>query len=167
MSIEIPEAGDARTHLEDFSESITRHLAMRISRRSFLGRLGRGAIVASVGAASGTVILAGEALAHTPPAGCGGCSVHCSQLTGNNRCPTGTALCGCWCISGAGCANYKEWCDCCGDSYCSGPGRRQCIGGSPSCYNHRVYSSTGDTHIACRRSRCVSLSECARVENPC
>lgn len=165
MRIEIPEAGDNPTWLEDLSESALRGFAMRVSRRSFLGRLGRGAIAASLGAAAGSLLLAEDALSHAPPPGCSGCAVTCAQLTGQNECPGSTSVCGCWCISGAGCANYKKWCDCCGDAYCQG--RRQCVNGAPSCYNHRAYSSTGDTHIACRRWRCTSASNCERFVNPC
>jgi hypothetical protein len=164
MSIEIPEVGDVRTKLENGSERVMRRLAIRVSRRSFLGTLGRGAVVATIGGVASSVILEGEAQAHS--CGCSGCSVHCQTLTGNNRCPNNTSVCGCWCIADSGCANYKEWCDCCGDTYCQNH-PRQCINGNPSCCNHRFYSTTSDVHIACRRYRCVSLSKCDRVENPC
>lgn len=165
MSIEIPEVGDRSSRLEGLSENGARRLAMRVSRRSFLGRLGRGMIAASLGAASGAMLLADSVIAHPLPGGCGGCSVTCNTLTGNNRCPNGTNPNGCWCITASPCANYKEWCDCTGDNYCQG--NRRCINGNPSCYNHRFYSNTGDTHIACRRYRCVNQSACENIENPC
>lgn len=164
MNIEIPVRGDGSSRIENLSERASRRLAMRISRRSFLGRLGRGVIVAAVGSAAGPFLISESAYAHTNPCS-KTCSVSCKVLTGSNSCPSGTSNCGCWCITSTACTNYREWCDCCGDNYCSG--RRQCVNGAPSCYNHRAYSASGDTHIACRFNRCVTASNCERFENPC
>ncbi len=174
MTSQIQEISTNTTRTEALSDAISRRIAARISRRSFLGRVGKGAIAASLGGA------VAESLLNPPTAlaVCSGinCSVQCSHLPGwgSNTCPTGTCECGCWCINGPGCANYKEWCDCCGGDYCNPHGCR-CISSCgttyPSCCLTKDWSPQGcgnsTWHIACRTSKCVTGAQCEVFSNEC
>lgn len=170
MSTEIREVSESVTHLESLSNRASRRLAGRISRRSFMGRVGKGAIAATLGSAGANLLLA-PAIAHDNPCQAG-CSIGCATLTGSNNCPSGSCNCGCWCIrvpSGTCSSTYREWCDCCGGCQ----GNLKCVEGSdglthPSCYNHKAWpEGCDDLHIKCRRHRCVSLSDCERVNTVC
>lgn len=159
--------------LESSSDAFARRLAQRVSRRSFLGRVGKGAIVAATAGVAGVALLDVGAFAHVNPCQ-ETCSISCESLPGHNAnsCPGSTNTCGCWCInvsSVCGATGIREWCDCCGDNYCQG--NRQCVEGTdnrthPSCYNHDAYGP-GSEHIACRRHHCVTQSQCARFDMPC
>ena len=160
------------------SGSAARYIANRMSRRSFLGRLGQGAIVTAMGT-SGLTLLAQSAFAHSPnPCVCGQCtgdngnccsrdSIGCGSLPGwndSNNCPPGSELCGCWTVtvsSGTCASGIREWCDCC--KGCGTPANCQCITGDdglthPSCCRHKFYTgfqANACDHIRCRRRRCV------------
>lgn len=156
------------TKLERYSKVATTRLARSVSRRSFIGRVGRGAIAASLGSAGAALLANNSALAHTGGCGCAdgcGLSVSCDNLPGHmhNSCPSGSCGCGCWCCSTTGCASgYREWCDCCGG--CSGGAG--CANGKPTCYNHAVWSNgcNGHIHIKCRRKNCVPRSSCGAID---
>lgn len=167
MPLEITDASPTTTRAEQVSDLIARSLAQHVSRRSFLGRLGKGVVAASLGAAGA------EALLRPPTAlgvncGVNNCSVQCSHLPGwnQNACPTGTCECGCWCLISAnpGCPNsHTQWCDCCGGSYCNGGANCKCVSSCgttyPSCCLTKDWSGgCGDSswHIACRKSNCRS-----------
>jgi hypothetical protein len=152
------------TNSEALSGAIARRLAMKLSRRSFIGRIGKGTVALSLGGAGAALILPEAAWAHSCPGGCD-CShsVTCGALTGSNSCPSGTCECGCWTVTDCGtCSNspgcLKYWCDCCGGDYCHGGAQCRCVGGSPSCCIHKTWSGgCGDSswHIACRKSICA------------
>lgn len=167
------------TRLAGISETVSRSLAARVSRRSFFGRLGSGAVALSLGSAGATLLSQQDAIAHST-CGCGLCtaapsndccsgrdSIGCGNLPGwnQNSCPTNSSLCGCWVISVATstCSSgLREWCDCCGG--CGTPTDCHCYTAddgqfSPSCCRHKFYTGgTGDScsHIKCRRNRCVN-----------
>lgn len=170
-STQVPTQNDSQ--LENLHESISRALAGRISRRSFMGRLGKGMIAASLGTAGGVLVRAESAEGSHGgcPSGCTkcACSVSCSYLPGWNQasCPTngyGTCACGSWCFSTAECGSgIRRWTDCCGINYCNvnpGGGCR-CISSvsRPACCYHKTYGGgCGDSNsiIACRSHQCVS-----------
>lgn len=158
------------------TQSAARSLASRTSRRSFIGRIGRTAVLAATtGAFLGTVGVE-EGLAHhwggcgscqNPPIGggcCGQNTIGCANLTGSNSCPGNTCNCGCWTItvSSSTCASRRrEWCDCCGG--CADGSNCNCItvGGvpHPTCCRHKEWNDGCQgcaKHIKCRRHRCVA-----------
>jgi hypothetical protein len=151
------------TGLEKVGGDFSRFFASRVSRRSFLSRVGVGAVALTMGGTAGEALVE-RAHAHSS-CNCGACSgtcgcnnsVTCANLTGSNVCPSGSCICGCWWVSYSGCASgFREWCDC-----CMGCGSCSCHSGAPSCCNHKFYSSrstcsTGCNHIKCRRWRCIS-----------
>lgn len=151
------------TRAETLTDVLARGLATKISRRSFFGRLGKGAVVATLGGSGAALLMPEAAWAHSCPSGCD-CSesVTCATLTGSNSCPSGTCECGCWLVSdcthcGGSTNCWKWWCDCCGGGYCNGGANCRCVGGHPSCCNHKTHSGgCGDSswHIACRKSFC-------------
>lgn len=154
------------------SGRISRMLAGRTSRRSFLARVGQGTVALSVGSAFAPRII-GEAHAEGPcncgicPSGascCSGNSATCLCVWGENSCPSGSCIGGCWWepVSTSQCGTgIREWCDCiqgceqnCRCISCNGQTQARC------CY-HKTYSSRsqcGDAcnHIRCRRHRCVT-----------
>jgi hypothetical protein len=163
--------GTSTTHLERVSESVTRSLAGRTSRRSFIGRLGKGAVAASLGSA-GVALLRAPASAFALP--CSGCSIACRYLRdwNQNSCPTNSCMCGSWvihvltttCSSG-----YRRWTDCCNSGWCGAHGGERCdtseLDGSshPTCHNPKDYPNTvndtcgsSTTKIVCRKHNCVS-----------
>jgi hypothetical protein len=169
MSLDVIHTSPTSTRAEQVSDLIARSLAQHISRRSFLGRLGKGVVAVSLGAAGA------EALLRPPTAmaitcDVNGCSIQCSQLNGwnQNSCPTGTCECGCWCLisSNQGCPNsHKQWCDCCGGGWCGAPGHgchcqtAGCNGKTyPTCCYTKEWTGQGcgdsSWHIACRKSDC-------------
>lgn len=156
------------TLLETFSKHSSTYLAGRVSRRSFMGRLGRGAIAATLGGAGATLLLNQRAEAHTCPCSNCGNSIGCGTLTGvQGSCPSDTCQCGCWCInvSSDKCASgIREWCDCCGGC-AEGSGGCRCVNGIPTCCYHKEWPEgcgSADTHIKCRYHKCVSSSQCER-----
>lgn len=158
------------TWLENLNESISRSLASRFSRRSFMGRLGKGAVAATLGSAGVALVRPEAALAASCPSGCNcACSVSCEYLPGwgQNSCPTngyGTCACGSWCFSTTQCpSGIRRWDDCCGINYCTkNPGTGcYCVSSvnRPSCCNTKTYSGgCGDASsiVACRMNTCVS-----------
>lgn len=151
--------GDRAT-LTTVGESMSRLLASRYSRRSFLGTVGRGTVTLSLLAGSAALLDSSSAEAHSVPCPCpGGCglSVTCYQYWGDgNTCPPGTCGCGWWTTCASPCSAAKVWSDCCSDgTACTGGA--QCINGAPSCWNHKTYScgcATTSAHIVCRRWYC-------------
>ena len=155
----------ASTLLESYGKDVSRKLAFRISRRSFMGRLGKGAVAASLGGAGVALLSQSPALAHSCPCSNCGYSIGCNNLTGNNQCPLDTCQCGCWCTnvsSGTCITGIREWCDCCGG--CSQGCR--CVDGLPTCCYHKEYAggcgTLNQTHIMCRFHRCVEGFMCER-----
>jgi hypothetical protein len=163
-------AGSDATRLESASAHAARSLANHMSRRSFLSRIGQGAIVLSLGRFAFDAFN-NPVLAHST-CNCGACtgdccsaahSIGCDTLTGSNSCPNGSWLCGCWTVNNSTCGSgIREWCDCCGG--CGTPANCRCVtgtdGGSyPACCRHKFYqggSGNSCDHIKCRRHRCVS-----------
>lgn len=165
-------AGVPRTRndsmLEELSESISRALAARVSRRSFLGRMSTGAVAASIGTTA--VVLT------RPPAAAActhNCSISCVDLTGSNNCPSNrytTCTCGSWCFSDSGCASgIRRWEDCCGINYCNVAGGCRCVSGYPTCCNTKTYSdgcgTVGQSVVVCRLRFCVT--NCTVINNYC
>jgi hypothetical protein len=159
------------SRLEGLASWTSRGLAQRVTRRSALGRLGRGAVALSLGGA-GVAFLAEEASAHnvntcnscdTNNANCSPCcynnSVTCGTLTGNyGSCPSGSYDCGYWEYTDSSCGtanNLRRWTDCCGS--CSEGSIGRCIGGAPTCCNHKEWPQQGGLctdHIRCRYTFC-------------
>lgn len=133
--------------LEQQGQKASMGLASRVSRRSFMGRLGSGLAAASVGASAFELIGAGSAAAATN-------SATCSLIIGTNSCPSyrGCA-CGCWS------AGSFNWCDCCDNGqWCNHPGHscHQTSQG-PTCCNSKEWTggcgTRGRTPIICRYKR--------------
>jgi hypothetical protein len=155
------------TYLEQLSEAVARGLSARVSRRSALGRLGRGAIAVSLGGGA-AAYLSETAAAHGCPCGSGcGFSVRCQCLSGGavGSCPSGTCECGWWCVNDSSCpSGHKFWIDCCGG--CNNGGSctcmTDCVDGvsRPYCCHHKVYGcgcgtvGSESSHIKCRIRRC-------------
>jgi hypothetical protein len=135
------------------SESLSRSLATRFSRRSFLGNVGRGSLVLA-GAGAGSLSLgAGPAQASI----CGHTSsISCYDLTGSNSCPGTSCGCGYWRIcSSDNCQYSKVWSDCC---YPNGSCSCTCNTptGEPSCCFPKEWAQGcgGDLYVKCRRWYC-------------
>ena len=148
---------DDPSRLERTGEDVARGLASRFPRRSLFGQLGRGGIVMAM-AGGTTIALDGPSHAHVSSP-CPGNSVTCNDLTGVNDCPSGTCGCGWWKVCGGPtpCANAKVWSDCCSEGDACGGSNQRCVGGAPSCYNHKNYSQgcgSSSAHIKCRRWYC-------------
>jgi hypothetical protein len=132
--------------VESTTAASARALALRVSRRSFLGRLGRLTVVMAA-ASAGVNILDDRASAlqcdqclpggntgcgsgRTPSNGpCSGArSVTCGALTGTGgRCPDNSFACGSWSCSCSACASgVKRWTDCCGTGQCSASSSCRC-----------------------------------------
>jgi hypothetical protein len=164
--------------LEETSGSLTRALASRTSRRSFMGRLGRGAIAASLGAA-GAQLLAPAAAQAVGCGSCSGCSIGCGNLNQWNRnsCPPGSCSCGSWVIrvaSSTCSSTLRRWTDCCNTGWCGDHAGGNCnsIGDDgrrhPSCCNPREYfngSCNANGRIVCRRHSCVTGAN--PIPDPC
>lgn len=148
-------------NLDTMTESATRSLADRFSRRSLLASVGKGGMVLSLGGVAAAA-LPDDAQAHLgcPCASCGH-SVTCFDLTGSNSCPSGTDGCGWWTVCASPCTYRKVWSDCCSTgSACDNP---QCVNGSPSCYLHKTWSCgccSGSAHVKCRRWYCTGGGSC-------
>jgi hypothetical protein len=111
---------DALSSAERVTTRLARVTAARMSRRTFVARLGRGVALASLTGA-GIMATAQEALAACQYAGtdqggagclitcdhpagggncCGQLSINCADLAGgSNTCPDGSCECGCWVVS--------------------------------------------------------------------
>jgi hypothetical protein len=140
----------------------TRRLAVKMSRRAMIDRVGKQAIALSLGGA-GLAIAAPDAWAHTSNV-CGACtgnccgadSVWCSTLTGTNACPSGTVGCGHWAAGSCSGGRTLYYADCCKN--CDNGAACRCVGGHPHCCRHQAHrngtsNDCGD-HIYCRRSYC-------------
>ena len=139
---------------------LSRAIARRTSRRSFLGRVGRTAVVLSLGSA-------GVMLREEPAwASCGDCignccgsdSIFCFNLPGGqNACPSGTCECGSWTEADSHCpAGFKRFTDCCGN--CASGKDCACINGTPTCCRHKTHSGGCDgcsSFIKCRIVACI------------
>lgn len=160
----------ADSSLSNASGGFARYLAARTSRRSFLSRVGQGGIAVALGSASGLTLpeaahADGSCQCGICPSCCsGGFSITCLCLTGQNQCPSGSCIGGCWWerVSLLDCGtSVREWCDCV-DGCQSSCNCRSCNGATTvHCCRHKTYSSRsqcggGCNHIRCRRHRCVS-----------
>lgn len=111
--------------------------ANRLSRRSFIGRVG----ATSVGLATAGLVVgvdSAEAL-------CAGESITCRQLTGNNGCASGDCYDGGWTVPNNSCdaatqcgSNTTTWHDCCKRRSVCGCSYPQ---GLPSCCNDCVWNN--------------------------
>lgn len=146
------------SRFERLGENATRALANRFPRRSLFGQLGRGGILMAM--AGGTAVaLDSPARAHVSNPCAESLSVTCFVLTGTNDCPSGTCGCGWWKVCGGPtpCTHAKVWSDCCSEGSACGGSNQRCVGGAPSCYNHKQYPQgcgSGSAHIKCRRWYC-------------
>jgi hypothetical protein len=144
-------------------ERLSRFLARRFSRRSFLGVVG-GSGLAMVGA--GTI---GVSTAEANACGCSGLSVTCYDYAGTSTCPSWTCECGFWDMCPGGTADdspcpadhpVKRWHDCC-DGQCND---FRCYGGAPSCCNPKAYGggcgTVGSTLTRCRYWSCQTNAAC-------
>jgi hypothetical protein len=130
--------------IETAASGIAKGVASRYSRRSFVGHLGRVAIVLT-GSGAGVGLLASPASALQCDGcdpdcaqGCGngncpcstcGHSVTCKGLTGTGgRCPSNTFACGSWVCSCPSCPSphLRRWTDCCGTGQCNGGANCHC-----------------------------------------
>lgn len=155
---------DTRGRFERVGERLSRGLAGRHSRRSFLGGVGRGSLVLAAGGSALALRPAG-ASAHNSPCR-EGYATTCHQLTGTNACPSNTCGCGFWQSCGhPECPPHymMRWRDCCvrPPSWCEG--RRRCVSDAPTCYNHKHYPhgcSENVGAIRCRAWECVYNQSC-------
>lgn len=148
----------ARSPMDEQVAFLTRHIAAKSPRRSFLGKLGRLSLAAVAGSAAAVRLLEETAYGHSSCCGASH-SVSCSCLTGVNGCPSGTCECGCWSACDAKCGDrVTRWCDCCDTSGCT----KDCVAGcnnEPKCCFHKPYSggcgTIGETHVRCRKWSCT------------
>lgn len=143
--------------LDNLGDRFSRSLASTFSRRSFLGKLGAGA----VGAAGGSMTAGFRAeSAHAVDTACGctncGYSVQCESYgASGSNCPSGSCKCGYW-LQCAGCnGHYKRFQDCC----CGCSAGCHCRDGWPSCCYTAPYGScNGCTRVKCRQIFCTSTA---------
>lgn len=173
------------SQLQSVTANLSKNVASRVSRRSFLGRVGR---LTMVMAAAGTVvgITADEASAlqcdcagrvgdanctgnRTAPSGCRdtGHSVTCLGLTGTGgQCPPNTVACGSWpcnCPTSVCASGTRIWTDCCASGQCSGASSCRCVRDTDgvlrrTCCNKKFYANGGSNcshFIRCRYARCA------------
>ena len=159
---------ELETRAESATEGVTRWIAGRSPRRSFLGTIGRVMLVSATGAAGSTALWEESAQA-VPLCGINGHSVRCYCLTGSNSCPSGTCECGYWgACPGQGDITFCSpkityWHDCCDLDGCSSACVDDCGRGTMhSCYYHKEYSGGCGTInvsvIRCRYWSCSSFS---------
>lgn len=151
--------------VDRLAASMSRTMAMKFARRSFLGRVGVYA-TAAVGGAASTLLLQEPALALAPAnCGCNGdTSVTCVCLTGTNACPSGTCECGCWTACNTDfCAlpNSVSFCDCCNTSSHSSTCVQDCSSKPSNCFGQEWTGtcSPGFT-IRCRQYSCHGNPSC-------
>jgi hypothetical protein len=160
------------TWLEGVADAIARSLAGRVSRRSFVGRVGLGAVAASLGGVGVSLTRAQTAWASYPcPSGCNClCSTQCGNVFPGNpggTCPSPTCKCGTWCFQDSVCGSgYRRYDDCCSINWCNANGGCKCVAGRASCCNGKTYpEGCGDANsiIVCRTLQCVPVSNCVRI----
>jgi len=154
MSRSMQESGP----MDDLGERVARGLATRFGRRSFLGSLFAGGTALVVGGVEVAQLADPDVAAAHSSIPCPGTSVTCVGYWGYNDCPPDTCGCGYWQVCDFGrCGSTgggMRWSDCC---WSGGLCTEQCIGGSPSCYNHKEYAQgcgSANSHIKCRRWYC-------------
>ena len=128
-------------------ETLSRSLAARYSRRSFLGRVGLSTVAASVGTSAVALL--------TPEAAFAAESDWCANVMGTSFCDTTYGCyCGCWNVSSC------SFCDCCDKgSWCSSHGGCKSSGfGTVTCCNPKEHLGQGcgvsTTKIICRDGFC-------------
>jgi len=151
----------------DVTRAMSIRLARRVSRRGLFGTAGRAAIATLGGGLIAEGLLSQSAL------GSASCSTHesipCDCLTGNNYCPSGSTLGGCWiaCVSGLCGTHGVKFCDCCGG--CSGLGcttKTNChswnTGRCKCCFNAAAGAYCSDNHYSkCRTYNCYNPIICS------
>lgn len=176
--------GQGASLLGSAAGSLAKGAAAKLSRRSFLGKVGRYALVAA-GSTAAIGFLASPAQAHCLgfdcgcggrpcDAGCGsgrGCpsctncshSVTCQGLTGTGgQCPARSSTCGSWTCSCNDCpSGLREWVDCCSDP---GGDPERCVGDSScQCVTDTDGHGDGCTRPTCCYRKCYpggSISAC-------
>lgn len=151
--------------VSEVTQAMSEGLARRLSRRGVFGTVGRVAIATLGGG------LIAESLLSQPAAASASCSTNesipCDCLTGNNSCPSGSTLGGCWvaCVSGlCGGTHAAKFCDCCGG--CSGLGcttKTNChswnTGRCSCCFNAAAGAYCSDNHYSkCRTYGCTPIT---------
>jgi hypothetical protein len=155
-----------RTALERLADRSTRGLGARLSRRSFMGRLGRGVVAVSLGSAGVELVRSPAASAAACPPGCDcSCSIVCAKLPGwtTNACPPNSCACGHWIFFDNSCSSgLRKFHDCCGTGWCADHGGCKCVTfeNRPTCCNNRAYSNgscfPSPGTVVCRYHECVS-----------
>jgi hypothetical protein len=150
--------------LDGYVARVSQVVARRTPRRSFLGIVGR---VAMVGAATSTATLlwdepAFAATCHDGRRACASESALCGcSGSASSSCPSGTCECGCWnaCTSHCGGGVFTKFCDCC---ISSGSCGSSCPCG-PRCCFLKEWSGgcTATRIIRCRHFTCVGPRGCA------
>jgi hypothetical protein len=158
------------SHLAELTESASRSLALRVSRRSFLSRLGRGVAMTAVGV-TGTSLAGNVTQAYGIT--CSGCSIACAYLKGwkKNKCPTGSCNCGSWVVNVATSTcpgGLRRWTDCCNTGWCGNHGGANCDSTGadgnrhPSCYNGKEWCNCHNDSCGCSNC-CGDPSRAPRV----
>jgi hypothetical protein len=151
----------AGTVLDQHLGEVSRRLASRTPRRSFIGRVGRLAVAAGAGGV-GALLWADPALAVT----CHDGRTSCNNLTysawcgcNNSTCPSGSCECGCWYVCDGACSpRLTKYCDCCqsGTSTCA------CSPARPKyCFPKQYAGGCGTVRVSvirCRYRRCTTFA---------
>jgi hypothetical protein len=171
----------ASSQLENATAVMSKGLAARISRRSFVAWTGRFAMVmatagtlvgisahdafALVCSCAGRGCNAGCSGSRPPPSRCrSGHSVTCAALGSRTRCPTNTVACGSWVCSCSSCASgRKRWTDCCATGQCAATSSCHCVTDTdgvlrPTCCYKKCYAGGGSNcshFIRCRFGACT------------
>jgi hypothetical protein len=150
--------------VDDYVSQLSKTLARRTPRRSFLGTMGRLTVAAGAGGAVGG---AGALLWAEPASAtalvCGGAthSAYCGCSSSTTSCPSGSCQCGCWAVCTTVCDPVLTYyCDCCVSPSCS----CTCPCG-PRCCFRKEWSggcgTVGSSKIRCRIRFCSGPRACA------
>src|SRR6266702_6180836 len=149
--------------VDRWAREMSRGMANRYPRRSFLGKVGRYAAAAVAGGSASVLLLQEPALA--VGCGCGAThSVSCLCLTGSNTCPSGTCQCGCWSAcdtSRCPSPHSIQWCDCCNKSSHGSACVASCSNLPKNCFSKEWSGGCSTGHsIRCRKFSCLNNPTC-------
>jgi hypothetical protein len=142
--------------IDTVTESMSRRLGTRLSRRSFFGRLGAGLALAGGGSlALRTGVAFGEEFACC---GCATCGYSSTCQTEGGACPSGTCACGSWLLCnctgtrGMVMRRYRDCCAACtGGCFCGWDNK-------PRCYYPAPYATcNGHNKVRCRSIFCTTI----------